>query len=69
MDGEDFHLKVTRDELEEMCKDLVERFKVLIYHAVEMAGTPIHELEDVIVFGGGTRIPMVQKVIMEATHK
>nr|CDS27994.1 Heat shock protein Hsp70 [Hymenolepis microstoma] len=72
-DGLDFTLLVSRDELEEMCKDLIERMSSVLQSAIKIAenfsSNVSNDLRDIIIFGGGTRIPAVQVAILSVTNK
>ncbi|VDO00168.1 unnamed protein product [Rodentolepis nana] len=72
-DGLDFTILVSRDELEEMCKDLIERMSSVLQSAIKIAENFLpnvaNDLRDIIIFGGGTRIPSVQAAILSVTNK
>ncbi|BHF62923.1 Hypoxia up-regulated protein 1 [Sparganum proliferum] len=69
MEGRDFNLRVQRSELEAMCTDLVERIRKPISTAIEVAAVPFDSIQSVILFGGGTRVPMIQAALKELTGK
>jgi molecular chaperone DnaK len=54
-------LKLTRAKLESLVEDLVERTLGPCKTALEDAGLSASEIDDVILVGGQTRMPMVQK--------
>ncbi|KAM3173465.1 hypothetical protein ACTXT7_012448 [Hymenolepis weldensis] len=72
-DGLDLRVKVSRDDLEEMCKDLIDRMPSILQSAIEVAKNFLvnvgSDLRDLIGFGGGTRIPAVQAAILSLTNK
>ncbi|XP_071176735.1 hypoxia up-regulated protein 1-like isoform X1 [Mytilus edulis] len=59
----DFKTKVTRDELEELSKDLFEKVTKPIEEALKVSQITLGEIKDVILMGGGTRIPKVQEIL------
>ncbi|CAH8834290.1 unnamed protein product [Trichobilharzia szidati] len=66
-DGEDLRVKVTRAEMESLCSDLFERIRKPFLDM--MSDTPLESLQEVILMGGGTRIPKVQSVLLELSKK
>lgn len=69
--GEPFHLDMTlsRGQFEELVKDLVERTAVPVQNALSDAGIAASELGRVLLVGGSTRMPVVQKKVRELTGK
>jgi molecular chaperone DnaK len=63
------HLQIslTRAKLEQLTKDLVERCRGPFQRALEDAGLPAAELDDVVLVGGATRMPMIQDLVRELT--
>ncbi|PHH63283.1 hypothetical protein CDD81_6140 [Ophiocordyceps australis] len=59
----DFRYKITRDEFEAMAKEYGERVATTIRDAVKMSGVSLSELASVILHGGATRTPLVQKAL------
>jgi len=57
--------KLTRARLEEMIKDLVDRTMKIVKRALEEAKLTPQEIDDVVLVGGSTRIPLVQQKIKE----
>jgi len=57
--------KLTRARLEEMIKDLVDRTMEIVEKALEDAKLRPQDIEDVVLVGGSTRIPLVQQRIRE----
>lgn len=68
-DGHDLNMKVSREQLEELTDDLVARLSRPIIEALEAANIPVTSIKEVILFGGGSRIPAVQSAILKATQK
>ncbi|RKS85829.1 molecular chaperone DnaK [Orbus hercynius] len=59
------NIKVTRAKLESLVEDLVKRSMEPVKTALKDAGLSVSEIQDVILVGGQTRMPMVQKVVAE----
>jgi len=65
--NEALHLQrlLTRGQLEELCGDLVKRTVEICAQTLEEAVLEKGEIEDVILVGGMTRMPLVQKLVAE----
>ncbi|HHJ1221356.1 TPA: molecular chaperone DnaK [Proteus mirabilis] len=59
------NIKVTRAKLESLVEDLVKRSMDPVKVALEDADLKVSEVNDVILVGGQTRMPMVQKTVAE----
>ena len=57
------NLKLTRAKLESLVEDLVERTLAPVKQALEDAGHSTSEINDVILVGGQTRMPLVQEKV------
>ncbi|KAM3556656.1 hypothetical protein ARSEF4850_005434 [Beauveria asiatica] len=57
----DFKYKLTRDDFEAMAQDFPDRVAAVVNDALKMAGLDIVDLETIILHGGATRTPFVQK--------
>jgi len=66
-DGQTFHLQesLTRPELEELTRDLVERTITICEKTLGEAEIDRAELDDVILVGGMTRMPLIQSRVAE----
>ena len=64
---EDYHLKraLSRDQFEELVKDLVERTREPAQDALEEAGVRADQVDEVLMVGGQTRTPMVGRLAEE----
>ncbi len=58
-------LSLTRSKLEELCHDLVQKTLVPLNAAMKDAGLTKSDIEEIIMVGGMTRMPLVQKVVEE----
>ncbi|MCE1631116.1 molecular chaperone DnaK, partial [Enterobacter hormaechei] len=59
------NIKVTRAKLESLVEDLVKRSMEPVRVALQDAGLSVSDVNDVILVGGQTRMPMVQKVVAD----
>ncbi len=59
------NIKVTRAKLESPVEDLVNRSIEPLKVALQDAGLSVSDIDDVILVGGQTRMPMVQKKVAE----
>lgn len=59
------NIKVTRAKLESLVEDLVNRSIEPLKVALQDAGLSVSDINDVILVGGQTRMPMVQKKVAE----
>ena len=57
----DFKVLITRDEFEEINSDLMDRVTKPIETALKKSGLSVESLKSVILNGGSTRVPFVQK--------
>ena len=60
---------ITRDELEELVSDLVGRLVGPCEQAIEDAGIPREKIDEVILVGGMTRMPVIQQKVEEIFGK
>ena len=56
---------LTRSELEQMTEDLVERTRAPFEQAIKDSGVALDEIDEIILVGGSTRAPAVQKLVTE----
>ncbi|KAI7883842.1 heat shock protein 70 family [Mucor mucedo] len=64
-EGLDFKLKVTRAELENICKDLIARVRSPIEDALKAANMTVDDIDSVVLVGGGVRVPSVQGQLVD----
>ncbi|MBM3875486.1 MAG: molecular chaperone DnaK [Verrucomicrobia bacterium] len=60
-----FSCKLTRDELERLTRDLVERTRAHCLRALADATLEARQLDQVILVGGQTRMPLVRRLVAE----
>ena len=60
---------LTRAKFDELTSDLVEKTKVPFDNALKDAGLTVNDIDKVILNGGSTRIPAVQKAVKEWAGK
>ena len=59
------NIKITRAKLEALVEDLVNKTLEPVKTALNDAGLSVSEINDVILVGGQTRMPMVQKLVAD----
>lgn len=71
IDNEPVHLEanLTRAKFEDLCADLIERIKKPVQQALDDAKISLSEINEVILVGGSTRMPMVQDLVKSMTGK
>ncbi len=60
---------LTRTEFERITKDLLDRCKDPVEQALKDAGMNSNDIDEVILVGGSTRMPAVQDLVRNLTHK
>ncbi|CAF0839119.1 unnamed protein product [Didymodactylos carnosus] len=65
----DFKHKISRDQFETICSDLFKRVKLPIEEVLKTSGITLDEIQQVILFGGSTRIPKVQDELSKAVKQ
>ena len=63
------NLKLTRSKLEQLVDDLVQQCLVPCKKALEDAKVGVHDIHDVILVGGMTRMPKIQQIVQEFFDK
>jgi molecular chaperone DnaK len=60
-------IKLTRAKLDQLTDDLVERCRVPFEQALKDAKLSVNDLDEVVLVGGATRMPMIQNLVRELT--
>jgi molecular chaperone DnaK len=61
--------RLSRGEFESMCGDLVERLKLPVRQALSDAGLLPRQIDEIVLVGGSTRMPMVQELVQSIIYK
>jgi molecular chaperone DnaK len=61
--------KITRSRFDQMSEDLVNRLRQPFQAALKDAGLESSEIDEVVLVGGATRMPMVQELVRSLTGK
>jgi len=64
-DGTDFYTNITRARFEELCADLFRNTLQPVEKALNDAKLGKNEIHDIVLVGGSTRIPRVQKLLTD----
>ena len=62
-------LTVSRSRFEQLTADLVERCKQPFFSALKDAGIQANQLDEVVMVGGSTRMPMIQDLVRSLTGR
>ncbi|MBN1266320.1 MAG: molecular chaperone DnaK [Anaerolineales bacterium] len=62
-------IKLTRSKFEQISEDLVERIRKPFFEVLKDAGISVDKVDEVVLVGGATRMPMVQDLVREITGK
>jgi len=60
-------MKLTRAKLEQLTEDLVNRCRGPFQQALSDAGLTAQDIDEVVLVGGATRMPMIQELVRELT--
>ena len=63
------NITLTKSKFEQLIDDLVQRTKIPCEQAIKDAGISSSEIDEVILVGGSTRIPMVQELVKKVFGK
>ncbi|CAF2097812.1 unnamed protein product [Rotaria magnacalcarata] len=66
VDEIDFKHRITRENFENLCEDLFERVKRPVEEVLNTSGISLAEIQQVLLFGGSTRIPRVQNELVKS---
>ncbi|HON42810.1 MAG TPA: molecular chaperone DnaK [Bacillota bacterium] len=62
-------MKITRAKFEELTDDLTERCTVPFKQAINDAKLSVNQIDEVILVGGATRMPVIQELVKKLTGK
>ncbi len=62
-------MKLTRSKFEQLTEDLVERCRNPFFAALKDANLQASDLNEVVLVGGATRMPMIQELVRSITNK
>jgi endoplasmic reticulum chaperone BiP len=65
IDGIDFDEQLTRAKFEELCNDLFKNTLKPVEQVIEDSGLKKSEVDEIVLVGGSTRIPKIQKLIKD----
>lgn len=65
MDGQDFYTSITRSRFEELCSNLFKSTLVPVEKALLDAKLDKRDISEIVLVGGSTRIPKIQKLLSE----
>ncbi len=60
-------MKLTRSRFEQMTKHLLDRCELPFNQAIKDAGLAVNKIDEVVLVGGSTRMPMVQDLVRKLT--
>lgn len=63
------HINMTRAKLEQIARPIIDRIKAPIQRTIEDAKITKDKIDKVILFGGMTKMPLVQQIVEEAIGK
>ena len=61
--------ELTRETFETLCKDLINRCKIPVEKAITDARLDKSNIDEIVLVGGSTRIPAIQKLVESITNK
>ena len=64
-EGEDFYACITRARFEELNMDLFRSTMKLVQMAIDDAGMVASQIDKIVLVGGSTRIPKIQKMVQD----
>lgn len=62
-------MRISRSKFEQLTEDLVERLRKPFNAALRDAGLSANQIDEVVLVGGATRMPMVQELVRSLTGK
>lgn len=68
IDGEEYNFKVSLDDYEEACEELMERIRQPIKHSLKDAHIRLSDIDKVVLVGGATKSPVIRKFAAKLFH-
>ncbi len=62
-------INLSRGEFESLCQSLVSRLRGPVEQAMRDAGLQSYQIDEVVLVGGSTRIPLVQRIVRQLIDK
>ena len=62
-------MTLTRAKFEQLTEELVQRLQAPVQHALQDANLKASDLDEIVLVGGSTRMPMVQELVRRLTGK
>ena len=59
------YVEITREEFDNICKDLYERIKIALDKVIVEAKISIEQIDDIVVVGGSSKIPKIKTILIE----
>lgn len=67
--GKQYRLKITREQFEEITRDLLNRTRDMVEDTLDEAGKMWCDIDRVLLIGGSTRMPMVREMMFQMSGK
>ena len=67
--SKNMHVSITRGKLEQISRSVIDRISAPILRTIEDAKITKNQIDKVILFGGMTKMPMVQQIVEEVVGK
>lgn len=67
--GKQYRIKITREQFEEMSKDLLKTTEELVEDTLDAAGKTWSSIDHLLLIGGSTRMPMVRQLMTRLSGK
>lgn len=61
----DISFRITREEFESRCRDLVDKAMEISQRCMDRAGWRVEQVDEVLLVGGMTRVPMVREAVAD----